>query len=907
MRRLNYSLSIVPAIFAAALLFAPSCASAQEATIESAEEELKQGKYASAAAAFTKLLQADPKDGRAQKGLLTAYLETGQYKETERDARKFAAAAENEAQARLMLGEALAATGRYAEAIAEFDRAAKAAEKKQPEKKSDDKDKKDKKDKAEEDETQQPQRAIRAVAELRRAEVLKLTGRDDEAQPIFESFVRFYEDSDELTAEELTCIARALVYLERFKDANDMYDEAISSDESWLGGHLGRAELFTATYNYAEAAEILTEAAKVNPNSPRLHLAVAANKRIQGGDAMNAAIAQALKVNPNSVEARTFAATVDIEAEKYQSASTQIEESLRINPNSLDARSLRAAMAWQQHRNVEFDNEVKGVLAINPRYGLLYEVLAHFATQTRRYAESVAFLREAVRLQPRQWSSHLALGMGLLRLGNFEEGRASLEKAFAGDPFNVWAKNTLDLLDSMKEYRETKSGDFIIKVAEKESGVLGAYSAELLGEARKTLAEKYKFTPSGPISVEIFPNHDDFAVRALGLTGLGALGVCFGKVIAQDSPSARPRGEFNWGSTMWHEYAHVVTLQITDHLIPRWFSEGLSVYEEHKARPGWGDDWNLGHIKAFSEGKWFPIANLDNGFIRPKRPEDIGLAYFEAGQICHFVEEKYGFNAILEMLRGYKEKKKTPEILLQVLKLSEADFDREFTAYVQSKIGAYIKVVEPIWKNPIAGKVELDELTKRAAADPADFAAATRAGLAHFAAGNHDQALPLLKRSIALFPFQAEDGNPYEALAEIYEKRGDKAALAETLEALVKLDENQYDALKKLARLKQEAGDPARALELLRMSFYVNPFEPAAHAMAGGLHLERNETDPAIREFEAALAAGPPNPAEAQYNLARAYHAAGKTREARRAVLRSLEAAPGFDKAQELLLKIRGQ
>src|SRR5262249_30071745 len=141
------------------------------------------------------------------------------------------------------------------------------------------------------------------------------------------------------------------------------------------------------------------------------------------------------------------------------------------------------------------------------------ETLAHFATQTRRYHESVAFLNEAVRLSPRLWSSHLALGMGLLRLGKAEEGRAAIEKSFEGDPFNLWAKNTLDLLDVMKEYRETKHGDFIIKADPKESDLLSNYAAALLDEAKSKLSAKYKFTPRAPITVEIFPNHDDFAVR----------------------------------------------------------------------------------------------------------------------------------------------------------------------------------------------------------------------------------------------------------------------------------------------------------------------------------------------------------------------------------------------------------
>lgn len=884
-----------------------SCATAQDVSIESAEKDLKEGKYSNAVTSFTRLLQANPNDGRAQKGVLTAYLETGKYAEAESNAKRFVGTPGNEAQSRLFIGEVLAITGRYPEAISEFEKTAAAASKK-PEAKTPAADAK-KTDAANEDEEDAADnlRTTKARADLRRAEILELTGKRDAAQPIYESFIKYYEDTDALSAEDLTIIAQALVHLERYKDANEMFDDAINADAELLEAHLSRGELFTAKYNYQEAAEILSEAAKINPNSARLHLAIASNKRIEGGDEMNAALAQSLKINPNYVEAKIFHASLDLESEKYAAASTQLDEVLKINPNSLDAHSLRAARFWLEDKQPEFNAEVKAVTTINPLYGPLYETLAHFATQTRRYEESIVFLREAIKLSPNLYSSHLALGMNLLRLGRKEEGRAAVELAFKGDPFNLWAKNTLDLLDTMKEYGETKSGDFLIRAAAKENDVLSVYASELLTEAQKTLTSKYQFTPKGPITVEIFPNHEDFAVSALGLPGLGALGVCFGPLIAQDSPSARAEGEFNWGSTMWHEYAHVITLQTTNNLIPRWFSEGLSVFEEHKARPGWGDDWNIGHIKAFSEGRWFTIANLDNGFIRPKKPEDIGLAYFEASQICHFIEEKFGFNALIEMLRGYREKKKTPEILKQTLKYSEADFDREFNAYIKGKIDRYIKALEPMWKSPMTGQAAPEELAKRAQDNTTDFGLNIRAGLALYSAGDADKAIPFLKRSIELFPFQGEKGGAYEALAEIYEKRGDKAAQAEMLDALVKVDENNYQAVKKLAGLKLEAGDKARGLELLKMSFYINPFEHSSHTMMGSLLLDQNQNDQAIREFQVVLASNPPNQAEAQYNLARAYYASGKTREARRSVLKSLESAPSFDKAQELLLKIKGQ
>ncbi len=886
-----------------------SCASAQDAQNESPADELKHGKYQAAILSFNKLLQANPKDGKAQKGLLQAYLETGQYAEAETSAKKFLSARENEAQSRLTLGEIYAITGRYAESISEFEKASQLAKASQeaktsqgakapagkpaskPDEQSDDKSDQD---------------LIRLRAELRRGEILKLTGKEEPAEGIFQSIVKFYEDEDIDTSEALTQVARALTHLEKYQDANEMYLEAIAADGENIEAQLGGGELYTSKYQYGDAAEFLKDAFKINQNSARAHLAVASNKRIEGGDAMNAALAQSLKINPNYVDAKTFAAAIDLEAERFQSAAKLIDEALKINPNSLEAHTLRAAMYWLQDKQSEYDNEVKTTLGINPKYGLLYETVAHFANQTRRYKESVAFLNDALKLSPKLWSSHLALGMGLLRLGKIEEGRAALEKAFEGDSFNAWAKNTLDLLDSMKEYRETKHGDFIIKADSKENDVLAPYAAELLEEAKTKLSAKYKFTPRAPILVEFFPNHEDFSVRALGLTGLGALGVCFGQVIAQDSPTAR-NGEFNWGSTLWHEYAHVITLQITDHLIPRWFSEGLSVYEEHNARPGWGDDWSIEHVKAFHDKRWFTIANLDNGFIRPKRADDISLAYFQASQICHFIEERFGFNAILDMLRGYKDKKKTPEILAQTLKLSEADFDREFNNYVRGKIDKYIKALEPGWENKGYAQTSKADILAKAATAKDDFALNLRAGAIYSEDNNQDKAIAHLKRSIELYPFQSGDGNAYELLSQIYEKTGNKAAMAETLESLIKVDENDYVALNKLAILKRDSGEKARALELMKMSFYINPSEHAPHTMAGNLFIERNEAEPAIREFQIALATAPPNIAEAQYNLARAFHAAGKNREARRALLRSLEVAPSFDKAQELLLKLTGQ
>ena len=835
--------------------------------------ELKKGDYENAIKILNARLNENQNDVLAQKALLRGYVETGRYTEAEAAAKKFLQKTRDGA-VRYELAEVLAITGRYTEAIAEFERGA--ADSERP--------------------------GDKLANDLRRAELLELTGQEDRARSIYESFVKYYTDNDPQMAGELTLIARALVHLQRFHDANDMYRSAIDADSSYIHSHLGAAELFTDKYNYADAAAFLTDALRINPNSAKAHLHVARNKRFEGGDEMAAAVNKALSINPNYVEAITLKAAGALEAHRYDEAAAEIEKALKINPRSPEAHSLKAAMLYLQDK--DFEPVATATLAIAPRYGELYNTLSHYATITRRTEQAVQFARRATELQPGLWDAHLNLGMALLRMGQMEPGRAAVEKAFKGDPFNIWAKNTLDLLDSMAGFKETKRGNFIVKASAQESDVLGPYAANLLEEAAAKLTEKYRFTPKGPIIVEIFQNHEDFAVRTLGMPGLGALGVCFGLVIAQDSPAARETGEFNWGSTLWHEYTHVITLQMTDYRIPRWFSEGLSVYEERRARPGWGDDWNPMFVKAFMDKRWFKIADLDAGFQRPKTPADVPIAYFQASQICEFIAERFGFDAILRMLTMYRDKARTADVLQQVLKMTESDFDREFAAYVEAKARPlHVAMSTP---TNVVASMSKDEVVKMLATQDT-FALRIRAAELFAADGDTQTAVTHYLRALELFPYVTGPGNPYEALAKLLEEKGDQAQAAKVLEGLIKNDENNLEALKTIARLRLALGERKQALEALQASFYISPFDYKLHQQAGELSVELKDYAHALTEFQVGLALAPPNVAEANYNVASAYHALGRQPEAKRAVLRALEAAPRYDKAQELLLKIVGQ
>ena len=189
------------------------------------------------------------------------------------------------------------------------------------------------------------------------------------------------------------------------------------------------------------------------------------------------------------------------------------------------------------------------------------------------------------------------------------------------------------MLDELEnEFETITDGKIVMKLHKSEVGVMREHALPLAKEALATLEKRYNFTAQGPLLVEMFPKHDGFAVRTLGLPGMiGALGACFGRVVTLDSPRARQPGEFSWQETLWHEMAHVITLQMSKNRIPRWLSEGTSVFEERRAPAGVGKgDPTRPSRRPSSEGKLLKLADLNEGFSDPRM---ITIAYYQASLV----------------------------------------------------------------------------------------------------------------------------------------------------------------------------------------------------------------------------------------------------------------------------------
>jgi tetratricopeptide (TPR) repeat protein len=167
-----------------------------------------------------------------------------------------------------------------------------------------------------------------------------------------------------------------------------------------------------------------------------------------------------------------------------------------------------------------------------------------------------------------------------------------------------------------------------------------------------------------------------------------------------------------------------------------------------------------------------------------------------------------------------------------------------------------------------------------------------------------DKAIPYLERARDLFPEYGGDDSPYAVLATVYEKKGDQRKEADALAKWTSLTETNIKALEKLATLLEQLGDAKGAADALDRAMFVNPFDMAMHQKLAELSRAAGDKQRTVRERAAIVALGPVDKADAQYQLALAQHEAGDDVHARTSVLRALEEAPNYEKAQTLLLTL---
>ncbi|MDH3531962.1 MAG: tetratricopeptide repeat protein, partial [Gammaproteobacteria bacterium] len=680
--------------------------------------------------------------------------------------------------------------------------------------------------------------------------------------------------------------------LNELQTANRWFQRALEAAPDDTATRVRWGDLYADSHQHADAMAIYREALADDPDDAYARLGSARVLVNSFEGAANEILTELLADTAAASGARAAAlllvATTNLEAGNRDAALQALEEAEKLVAAEdwppLDIYALRAAADLVN--DVSDSPWTAKALAYNSRYGGIYATPARIYVITRRYRDAIDLYQKAVDIEPGLAAAHEELGINLLRDNQISRARKHLEIAYREDPFSPKAVNTLRLLDSFADFRLVEDipdqpGDMpvILRLHEDEAAVIAPYAIALARESIAEFSHRYDFVLREPVIIEMYPDHEDFAVRTAGMPGIGILGATFGYVVAMDSPSGRPAQEYQWGTTLWHEMAHVFTLEASDHLVPRWFSEGISVYEEWRSGPNPGVRIPMSVYSAMHEQRFLPIARLDEGFIRPTYEGQVLVSYMQAGLICQFIDRDFGTEKLRGLLLAFRDGQQTAAAIEAVLDLAPGRFDAVFAAFVDSTYG------------PVTSRL-------------ADWHATQARIGADVAAENWTDVAANATQLIEMMPQYIEADSPYLALARAQEELGAASATLAALETFWQKGGYDPQALKKLAAGLTEAGRPDDAIAVMQSINYVDPLDQELHGMLGDLLLDSGRAAAALREFEVALALDPHDKATAWYRMARAHHQLGDTAATQETLLRALDIAPNFRPAQRLLLEL---
>jgi tetratricopeptide (TPR) repeat protein len=698
--------------------------------------------------------------------------------------------------------------------------------------------------------------------------LLRKHGQQTQARACYESLVR--SNSPYLRAE-------GYWGLEQYDQANEQFRIATDPPDSDPLYRVRWGMLLHQRFNNNDAVALFKEALQKDPKNAQAYLGLAIVSA-DGFDGKAPEYAgQALELDPKLVEAHELAANLALEDADTQHAVAQADEALALSPDALNAMAIHSAVELLADRSP--DLWLEKIRKVNPTYGEGYALVAHHLELNYRFDDAIVYYRKAIEADPRLWSARSQLGVSLMRLGQEDEPFKQLEMCYNNGYRDAQTVNSLRLLDSYKNFVNYKENGTILRLRKNEAELLHPYFAAELQRIIATYDKKYKMKLTGPVQVEVYPDHEDFAVRTMGMPGLGALGVTFGQVVAMDSPSARKPGDFNWGSTLWHEMSHVYILSATNGRVPRWFTEGVAVHEETQVSPEWGDRVSPDILVAIRDKKLLPIAKLDRGFIFPDYPAQVVVSYFEAGSICDYINSHWGEGKLLDMIHSYAQRKTTPEVIQADLGVSPGTFDKQYLEWINQRYGKMATSFDE-WRKALESVAKASKLKQ------------------------NDVVIQQGNTVIGMYPEYIGDANAYEFAAVANLIKGDQKAATAVLTEYQSMGGEDPGMLKNLASLEEELGQKKDAAATLDRINYIYPVDEDLHRHLGDLWFEQANYAGAIREYNAVVALNPADKAGAQFNLARAYYASGQRDKAEESVLAALEAAPGYRPAQKLLLEI---
>ncbi|MBN1845941.1 MAG: tetratricopeptide repeat protein [Sedimentisphaerales bacterium] len=692
------------------------------------------------------------------------------------------------------------------------------------------------------------------------------------------------------------------------------FQEILRSDPDCRPGYLAAGNLALEKYDYELAGETFQEALKRFADDPDMHYGLARAFYHSDRGVMIKSLDAALTLNANHVPSLLLRTEHLIDAEDLPAAGKMLDRILAVNPARPEAWAFRALLAHLDNDpNAAEDYRGRAFKSwpANPQVDYL---IGQKLSQKYRFAEGARYQRQALQMDPGYVPAQIQLAQDLLRLGDEQAGWQLARQVHQKDGYNVEAYNLVTLADAMAKFHTRQNDAFVVRMDPTEAEVYGDMVLELLAEAKTVLCEKYHLSLDRPVMVELFPQQQDFAVRTFGLPGGdGFLGVCFGSVITMNSP--RPERPANWQAVLWHEFGHVVSLHLTQNRMPRWLSEGISVYEESQRNPTWGQRMIPEYRRMILAGQLTPIGELSGAFLNPPTPLHLQFAYYESSLVVEYLVGEYGLEALRAVLADLAEGEPVNAVLARHTDRLER-LEEGFAGFARRRAEELAPKMD--WQLPddIAGAAADPGAVEMAGPSPVEwleghpdsFWALSAFARELMRQGEFQKAKEPLGRLIELYPDHVGQDNPYELLAAAHRELGETDQEYAILEVLAGRSADALAAYERLVALAEKRQDWQTLIQNARRYRAVNPLLAKVHTLLGRALELQGERREAVRSYQRSLVLDPVDPVEIHYRLARLLResepAAAKTH-----VLLALADAPRYRAAQRLLLELvnRGQ
>lgn len=729
-----------------------------------------------------------------------------------------------------------------------------------------------------------------------RAEAFEILGRTEEAKAAVEPVVVARLRTKATDPEELVEGVRAMGVKARLegrpgRDYKSMLQLLLSAqqdlDRLYWPAVLAQAELLYEKDNSKEANDAAVQVLTLNPACARAWRIIA--QIAVDGFAFDRTemVAHALdnlvrRLDPDSGRTSPDGDLMLARAAMRQNdpllAQENVRRTLNRYPTMREALALEAATEALLFEFEAADAMLASLDALSPGSPLAAYEVGKALAESRQYAKAAEYLEAAAARQPNWAQPHIELGLLEMQAGRDMKALTALRRATELDVFNTRAQNSLKIVEDLTKYESIESPHFIVR---HPGGVVRVMAEEMLApleEIHRIVAGAIQHEPAQRTTIEVLPDHQTFAVRITGMTGIHTIAAATGPVIAMEVPreGKQHEGEYDWVRVVRHEYTHTVTLSRTQNRIPHWFTEAAAVHLENCPRDYETCKLLLAALTGGGGLHLFDMREINLNFVRPSRPSDRAQAYAQGHWMYQFIVDRWGASAPLRLMDLYSVGIAENQAMREVLGRSQESFLAEFRAWAERDAASWGMLPERSMTELLVEQTLADpEAGPRAVEDLAAFALGTAFTLSG-----------------------VEGGRRYRVT--LLEPEG------EVLERLVTRHPDHPDVLevKVQADLAGRDGNAdASMIPLLERCAAARPVDPMPHRHLARLYLAGEAPDEAVPHLEY-LDAREQKSAAYAVELARRYTARGDMPRAQAKIERATQIAPFDPKHRETAASI---